>query len=485
MKDRSPLLVALLLAGLAAAIRLTLLATRFAYIDDLLQLYAVTRLSLRDAARAMSGIGPLQPPLDYVTGFLAARLNGTLTFLRLLPVLWGVLTVPLAYRLGSRMKDRTLGLWLGLLLAVSMPLASFSVTLRPYSLSVLLGLLCWSAFEDLLAGEKIWPYAAGQALFQVAYPHAWLVGLTQLAFTARSRPQSLGRTARALIPSWLALASWLVWWHWAVPSSGGFHYDVPWSALTLIARSFNQAQWPALWLYPALAAWGATAAWKTGFMRDFTALAAATALFPLLAIFSIHRIEHVVLLPRHVLPLLPSYLALVAAGCAAATARPAAKIALATVLLAAAAGPLSALAAREAGLSAYLAEFVRELDRRAGPSDVLIFADPNTGATVLRELDPRAFDALAGIDMREGFALFRFPSSSRVGGRAAYTLCALDPALATADAALVRRLRDAKNTVWLVSLEGLNALPQTRPFASLALKDGDVVEEAPGLARLR
>lgn len=492
---------ALLLAGLALAIRGAMLGSRFPYIDDLLQLYAVTRPSVGEAALAVSGIGPLQPPLDYLAGFLAARFTSELALLRLLPLAWSVLAVAAAVRLGTRLHSRGLGAWWGALLALSMPLASFSVTLRPYALAVLLGLLCWRALDELLAGGKAWPYAAGQSLFQLAYPHAWIVGLAQLAFAALFRRAAVPRLLRALAPSWLTLAAWLFWWHLKVPTTGGFHYDVPWSALALILRSFAQAQGPALLLYPALGALGLAAARRPGRAREFAAAAALSFALPLLALFAVHRSESVMLLPRHALPLLPACLGLVAAGCAAAQSLAAglsnraglyAGATLAAVLAWSAAGPLSVLAFRESALSAHVREFARELGRRAGPSDVVIFADPNTGATVLHALDRGAFDALSGISMRQGIALFRFPPALAVAvgtGRAdAYALCFVDPDLATLDAARLRELRRAKAPglrFWLVTLEGLNAVPQEKPFASLGLSDEDLVPAAPGLFTLR
>ncbi|MBI2789466.1 MAG: hypothetical protein HYX59_12350 [Elusimicrobia bacterium] len=473
------------LAGLALIVRGSMLGSRFPYIDDLLQLYAVTRPSAGEAARAVAGIGPLQPPLDYAADFLAARATGDLAALRLLPLAWGVLSVAAAVRIGER-RAPGLGAWWGALLAVSMPLVSFSVTLRPYSLAVLLGLLCWLAFDHWLETEDPRPYAAAQAAFQLAYPHAWLVGLAQLAFVALERRGRTAALARALVPSWLALAAWLGWWHLQVSTAGGFHYEVAWSALALIARSFHQAQGPGLYLYPALVVLGAAAALRAGPLTGFVRLAALASVPPLLTLFAVHRAESVLLLPRHALPLLPAYLALAAAGCASARSR-AARGALAVALAWAAADPLLTLARRERDLSGYLAESVGDLSRRAGPSDALVFADPNTGATVLHALDRGAFDALGGVLMRDGFALFRFPPALTVGPLRleAFTLCFVDPSLATADAARVRALRAAGRRVWLVSLEGLNALPQERPFAALGVPDGDLLEIRPGLHLLR
>lgn len=488
--------IAAALAGLAFLIRAGMLGSRFTYIDDLLQLFAVTRPAAKEAARAMAGIGPLQPPLDYAAGFLAARFTGDLGTLRLLPLAWGVLAIAAAVRLGSRVDGR-LGAWWGVLLAVSMPLASFSVTLRPYSLAVLLGLLCWRALDHYLESGKAWPYALAQSAFQLAYPHAWLVGLSQLAFVALERRAALPGLLRALMPSWAVLGAWLAWWHLAVPTAGGFHYEVPWSAPTAILRSFSQARGPGPLLYPALALLGAAAAWRSGPRKGFVRLAALSAAAPLAAVFAVHRAEDVLLLPRHALPLLPAYLGMVAAGCAAAQdwagarSRPAGLAALgvlAAALAWASCEPLVDLVQRERALSGYLAEFAREVDRRAGPSDVLVFADPNTGATFLHAADRSAFDALSGIVMREGFALFRFPPALAAGPRRleTYTLCFLDGALATVDAARLRALRAAPGRrVWLITMDGLNAPPRAEPFAALGLRSADLVEAAPGLLLLR
>ncbi len=482
------------LVAAALLIRWAMLRSRFPYIDDLLQLYAVTRPTLGEAARAMSGIGPLQPPLDYLADFAAARFTGDLSALRLLPLAWGVASVAAAHRLGTRLGGKALGLWWAALLAVSMPLVSFSLTLRTYSLSVLLCLLAWSALEELLDGGKAWPYALAQSLFQVAYPHAWLVGASHLAYVAASRRPSLPRMIRASIIPWAALAGWLGWWHLKVSSAGGFHYEVPWSALTGIARAFNGGQGAGLFLYPALC----VAAAGLGPGR-FVRSAAAPLLATLAAVFAIHRAESVLLLPRHALPLLPYYLGIAAAGCAALQTLAAERsqragqalgAALAAVMACAAAGPLLALAHGESDLSGYLRGFAQELGRRAGPSDVLIFSDPNTGATVLHLLDRGAFNALSGIEMRQGFALFRFPASLAVAlgpvRLDAYTLCFIDPGMATVDAAKLRTLRAArKGRIWLITLEGFNSMPQDRPFAALDVRDEDLLPAAQGLFELR
>lgn len=490
--------IAIPLAALALLIRAAMLRSRFPYIDDLLQLYAVTRPSATEAARAVSGIGPLQPPLDYLVDFLAARFTGDLTLLRLLPAAWGVASVAAAFDLGSKLRGRAFGAWWAALLAVSLPLASFSVTLRPYSLAVLLALLCWRALVELLDGGEPWPYALGQCLFQIAYPHAWLVAAAQAAYVARFRRPALPRLLRAMIPSVLTLCAWLAWWHLKVATPGGFHYDVPWSALSLIWSSFGQALGHGPLLYSALCAAGLVAAARPGPQRDFVRLAALSLAAPLAAIFAIHRAEHVLLLPRHALPLLPAYLGLAAAGCAAVEERAAvhskraglvARATLAAVVIWTASLPLGALAARESALSAHLGDFAEALRREAGESDVLVFADPNTGATLLHALDRKAFDALNGIRMRAGFALFEFPKTLAVaaGPRRleAYTLCPLDPALATIDGKLLRKLRAAGQTVRLITLEGLNAAPQPDPFAALGLGEGALIQTRPGLFLLR
>ncbi|UPT75232.1 MAG: hypothetical protein M0D55_05885 [Elusimicrobiota bacterium] len=451
--------------------------SRFPYIDDLLQLYAVTRPSAAEAARAAAGVGPLQPPLDYALGFLAARLSPDLAVLRLLPALWGALAAAAAWRLGARLRGPALGLWWGALTAASLPLVSYSVTFRSYSLAVLLALLAWNAFEDLLDGRDARPYALAQALLQLAWPHAWLLGLAQLARAALRHPARRAAAAKALVPSWLALAAWLGAWHLAVPSRGGFHYEVPLAALGAIARTFCQGLGPGLILLPSLAAAGAVLA-----RRERASLAAAVQLAPLALIFLVHRAESVLLLPRHVLPLLPAWLGLAALGAdALSRGRRAAAAAVAACLLWAAAVPLRVLAAREAALSGAIAGATAELDRLAGPRDVLVFADPNTGATVLHGLDRRAFDALAGVSMREGFAFFEFPPALRAAGRDAYALCFLDPGLATIDRARYRALRAAGRTVWLVALDGLNAAPRPEPFDALGLALARLDERAPGI----
>lgn len=458
----------LLLAAAAFVLRAALIPTRFPYADDLLQLYAVTRPTVAEAARAAAGIGPLQPPLDYAVDWLAARVTHDLSVLRLLPALWGALAAAAAWRLGVRLRGKSFGLWWGACVALSMPHVSYSVTLRSYSLAVLLGLVAWLAFEDVLDGKEPGRFALAQSLFQLAWPHAWLAGLAQLGRAALDGRKTLKRTALALAPSWAVLAVWLAAWHFAVPSEGGFHYDVPLSSLVSIVRTFCQGIGPGLFVLPFLAC---AAAALAGRERAFRA--GAFQLLPLAAIFAAHRAESVLLLPRHALPLLPAWLGLAALG-AERLGKDRLRAGFVALLLAWAAWtPLAALASRETALSAALAESAASI-RTLGRDREPVYADPNTGATVLYALDRTAFDRLAGIAMRDGFAFFRFPAGLR-------TLCFADPALATIDRAGLAALKKAGRKTLLVDLDGLNAAPRPEPFEALGLRRAALVERAPGI----
>ncbi len=471
----------LLLAAAAFALRAAFIPSRFPYADDLLQLFAVTRPGPAEAAHAVAGIGPLQPPLDYAVGWLFAAYGegpGQLAFLRLLPAAWGALAAAAAWRLGLRLRGRTAGLWWGAAVAAAMPLVSYSVTFRSYSLAVLLGLLAWNAYEELLDGARGRPYALLQALFQLAWPHAWLLGLSQLARAAAFHRSRLKDAAAALVPSWVALALWLGAWHLAVPSRGGFHYDVPLAALAAAAKTFCQGLGPGLFVLPALALAALLRA-----PRERAVRACLFQLAPALAVFAAHRLEHVLFLPRHVLPLLPAWLGLSALGADVLAHGRARTAALALALAWTAVPPLRALAARESALTGALRGSASELMRLSAPGDAVVFADPNTGATVLHALAPAAFGALAGIEMRDGFAFFAFPPDVSLAGRAAYALCFADPALATIDRARYEALRASGRAVWLVSLDGLNAAPRPEPFAALGLPLASLAEASPGIFR--
>lgn len=484
--------LALTLAGLAFFLRAISLPMRFPYNDDLMQLHIVTRSSWGAFGRALVELWPMPPPLDYLLGFLAARLTHDLQLLRLAPVCYGTLSVLVAYALGRSLHSRAFGWWWAFLLAVSMPLISYSQTLRPYSLTVLLTLCsCW-AFHAMTVNGGSFRYAVTASAFQAAYPHAAIFAACQWAVT---KPLRRLAVTRALVPSVLVFIAWLGSWRFFVRPGGTPHYGIGLEDIRLVASVFNQGTASAAAVYVPLSALGCLAAWRDRRSELSLALMLLACGFP--AIVLLHALAGSSLAPRHAIALLPVYLALVAGGVTALSAAlqergskrspvAAALVApiLSTALFLVSAGPISKLFQRESFLTGALQEAVETLRRDGKPGEPVVFSNPNTGAAVLWALDPDSFfGKIEGIQMTDGFAHFRFPKvlEGRWGtSHPVFTLSPLSPSLATTDVATAVRTPG-----WWVSLNGINYIPDTTPFPdSVGLPRERISEPAPGVYRL-
>jgi hypothetical protein len=476
------------LAALAFYLRAAPLPVRFPYNDDLMQLHIVCRPSWDAFLRALVQLWPMPPPLDYALGFLAARATSDLQTLRLLPAAYGTLAVLVACALGRNAHGRAFGAWWGFLLAISMPLISTSQSLRPYSLTVLLAL---SSSYALLASSGPgpgWGFAAASSAFQAAYPHAAVFAACQWASAENGRRTTV---AKALLPSALVFGGWLAAGRLSVSPGGTPPYTVTAGDLALVASVFNQGSASVALFYVPLAVLGCAAAWRS--RRRELRLAASLLGFGFPAIVLLHVLARGPVAPRHLIALLPVYLALVAAGTTAldvslrswiARHRPALSglvvPALGTGLFLVSAGPISLLYERESRLTGAFRESLETLRRGAAAGEPVVFSSPNVGAAVLWSLDREAFLRLEGIQMADGFAHFRFPKDFTAdwgSPRPVYTLCASCPGLATAGA-----LEGAATRVWWVSMEGFNSRPEADPFPPLRdVPRERVSQPAPGV----
>lgn len=482
----------------AAWLRLSpLLGRKSVLIDDLLQYYAVTRPSLRECWAAVSGIGPLQAPLDYLLDFAAARVLPGLGTLSLLPAAWGIAAVAVLYVCGRRVRGPFLGAAWALLLAVSIPHISYSQTLRPYALAVLLSALSLHFYLQALEGRRLKAYAAAMTLFQLAFVHAAFIGAAHLAYAALRR-KGWRALAAALLPSWACLLAWFAVTGRPLAEGPVFRYHV---GLFNAFEHFAQMSRPLGVLLLASAAAAAAWGWRE---RDKGGEAAPAAAFSLIAtaamMYAAHTALRVVFLPRHTLVLLPYYFGLAAAGftlaseAAGRVAGKAARVsALALLCFAALAGSLPALEGHlrfEESVVSYFRDAALLLRRSARPGDELVMPNPNTGAALLYYLDEEAFHKLEAPRMRKGFVLFGFPKdlTARVdaGELPAHSLCVKFPEEASLDAPGLaearRRAKKAGGRVWLAHLGSLSYFREpVTALSSVGVSTASLSEAFPGV----
>lgn len=145
---------------LALALRLHRLGAESLFMDELHQVsnYAAPLAHLPYGA-AVQG----QPPLDYLIGFLVARISNSDFAVRLPAALFGSGAVLLLFMLCQRVAGRTVALGCGLLAAILPFNIYFSQEARPYAIAVFFLLALLHSLLRLLEGEARIPWRA--ALF--------------------------------------------------------------------------------------------------------------------------------------------------------------------------------------------------------------------------------------------------------------------------------------------------------------------------------
>ncbi len=130
-----------IVAGLtvaAAGLRFATLGVQAYHHDEIVTASRVLRADFWHAMEAV-GFSESAPPLYYALAWAWAQLTGTGEFgLRSLSAVAGVATVPVAYLLGTELRDRRTGVAAAALVAVNPMLLWYSQEARGYSLMVLL-----------------------------------------------------------------------------------------------------------------------------------------------------------------------------------------------------------------------------------------------------------------------------------------------------------------------------------------------------------
>jgi uncharacterized membrane protein len=168
------LLVALLgIIALGAALRVSDLDNDSLWLDE--------ASSVKFSNESLSGIiettaHDVHPPLYYFALHYWMKLFGdSETSSRLLSALFGILAIPVTYKVAARMFDRATGLLAAGVLALSRFHLEFSQEARMYSLLCLLSLLSFYYFLELLDGKKSRVALAGYILASalMMYTHVY------------------------------------------------------------------------------------------------------------------------------------------------------------------------------------------------------------------------------------------------------------------------------------------------------------------------
>lgn len=192
----------------AAALRLTTLDLQSYHHDEIVTASRVLRASLWHAIDKVGG-SESAPPLYYVLAWLWTQVAGTGEVgLRSLSALAGIAAVPVAFLIGTELRDRRTGIAAAALVAVNPMLVWYSQEARSYSLLILFSSIALLFFLRALRTGSTrdmawWAVASGLALathYFAAFPM-----LAEVAWLLASHR---GRTRRAL--TWVAAAAALL-----------------------------------------------------------------------------------------------------------------------------------------------------------------------------------------------------------------------------------------------------------------------------------
>jgi uncharacterized membrane protein len=166
------------LTVLAAALRFATLGVQSYHHDEVVTASRVLRAGFGHAMHAVWS-SESTPPVYYAIAWVWTQLVGTGEFgLRTVSALAGVLTIPVAYLIGTELRGRRAGLWAAALVAVNPMMLWYSQEARAYALVALFGALSalyWLRAEK--SGERrdyiwwgVWSGLAIATHYFVAFP---------------------------------------------------------------------------------------------------------------------------------------------------------------------------------------------------------------------------------------------------------------------------------------------------------------------------
>jgi mannosyltransferase len=155
MSTRQVVLLLILILAVGSFLRIYDLGAESLWLDE--------AWSIHESAMSVQGIAEHanHPPLYFFILRFWIHLFGTSEVaLRSLSAIFGIISIPLIYLVGSNLFNRKVGLIAGLLSAISYYQIYYSQEARAYSLLLLLSLLSYLFFIKILRGDRKWYYPA-------------------------------------------------------------------------------------------------------------------------------------------------------------------------------------------------------------------------------------------------------------------------------------------------------------------------------------
>src|SRR3989344_5264656 len=161
--------------------------------------------SVRPLAQQFDIAGDFQPPLFHILLHFWLQVSQLEVWARLLPVLFGLLTVYLVFKIGMKLYSRSVAITAALLMATAPFHYYYSQEVRPYALAALLGLAtCYFLLQ------KKWElYTVATILFvYTTYPASFLL-LAQGIWVLVNNRNEFKSWTKSMVVSLLAFLPWV------------------------------------------------------------------------------------------------------------------------------------------------------------------------------------------------------------------------------------------------------------------------------------
>jgi mannosyltransferase len=203
--------VVVALVLLAAAVRLHDLGARSLWFDEAFTV-VVTRLPLRESLAALITLGAYSPFYYLLLRPVVAILGQSEFAYRFLSAFFGILTVPLLYRVGCRWLGQRAGSLAALALSICPFHLLYSQDGRMYAMMGFFSLAAMGCFERILRGGKWLPFILCSALAYLSHYAAVFLIYVQLVCLLPSlrRQRLFRRWFAAQVVALLPLAPWII-----------------------------------------------------------------------------------------------------------------------------------------------------------------------------------------------------------------------------------------------------------------------------------
>lgn len=198
---------------LAATVRLYRLDMRSWWFDEAFTV-VVTRLPLRESLMALLTLGAYSPFYYLLLRPVVFFLGESEFAYRFLSAFFGILSVPLIYRVGRRWLEWRVGLLAALALAICPFHLLYSQDGRMYAMMGFFSLATMDRFDRVVKGGKWWPLIVSSALAYLSHYAAIFLIYVQLIclLSLVRRTRLFRRWFAAQVAALLPLVPWFVWY---------------------------------------------------------------------------------------------------------------------------------------------------------------------------------------------------------------------------------------------------------------------------------